>query len=200
MNILVFADVHGDKKSMVKLKEKVKQADLVLCAGDLTNFENNFVELLKEVDSWGVPCFFVHGNHEGEGTSHELIKSLQQVKYAHRKVFRFKDLYIFGWGGGGFTERDSEFEKKQPEFEKILKAKRFIFLTHAPPYNTPCDIVNEKHVGSKTSRAFIEKTQPLLCVAGHIHESAREVGRIGKCMCVNPGSEGLILKINKQQE
>lgn len=42
--------------------------------------------------------------------------------------------------------------------------------------------------GSTSVRAAIEKYQPLIGLHGHIHES-RNVARIGRTFCVNPGSE-----------
>jgi len=43
-------------------------------------------------------------------------------------------------------------------------------------------------VGSKSIRDAIEKHQPLLGLHGHIHES-RGSFKIGRTICVNPGSE-----------
>ena len=42
--------------------------------------------------------------------------------------------------------------------------------------------------GSTSVRAAIDKYQPLLALHGHIHES-RGVIRMGKTLCINPGSE-----------
>ena len=42
--------------------------------------------------------------------------------------------------------------------------------------------------GSTAVRTMIEKYQPLLALHGHIHES-RGTGKIGRTICLNPGSE-----------
>jgi Icc-related predicted phosphoesterase len=78
-----------------------------------------------------------------------------------------------------------------------------IFLIHVPPINTPIDEapllrdlkmqvdvtgIETAHVGSTAVRAVIEKMQPMVSLHGHIHES-RGVARIGRTLCVNPGSE-----------
>jgi hypothetical protein len=44
-----------------------------------------------------------------------------------------------------------------------------------------------KPVGSTAVREVIETNQPLLSLHGHIHEG-RGVSRIGKTLCINPGS------------
>jgi Icc-related predicted phosphoesterase len=41
-------------------------------------------------------------------------------------------------------------------------------------------------VGSPAVRAFIQESEPALCISGHIHESFGE-DRIGNTVCVNLG-------------
>jgi Icc-related predicted phosphoesterase len=43
-------------------------------------------------------------------------------------------------------------------------------------------------VGSTSIRKIIETHQPLLTLHGHIHE-AKGIERIGRTLCINPGSE-----------
>ena len=42
-------------------------------------------------------------------------------------------------------------------------------------------------VGSRAVRNFIEETQPLLAICGHVHEG-RGSTKLGATVCVNPGS------------
>jgi Icc-related predicted phosphoesterase len=80
-----------------------------------------------------------------------------------------------------------------------------IFSIHVPPYGSGLDIApqldkNLKPVlgpggapvmiacGSIAVREAIERYQPMLGLHGHIHES-RGAYRIGKTLCLNPGSE-----------
>jgi Icc-related predicted phosphoesterase len=80
-----------------------------------------------------------------------------------------------------------------------------IFNLHCPPFDTPLDLapeldktlkpvvgsggeVNMIHVGSKAVRHSIEKFKPFLGLHGHIHE-ARGFAKIGRTLCINPGSE-----------
>jgi Icc-related predicted phosphoesterase len=79
--------------------------------------------------------------------------------------------------------------------------ERTIFSLHCPPYGTGLDDAPEltaemdlkdaghavKPVGSTAVRDAIEKFQPALALHGHIHE-ARGTKRLGKTLCVNPGS------------
>jgi Icc-related predicted phosphoesterase len=70
-----------------------------------------------------------------------------------------------------------------------------VFVFHSPPRDTACDMIRaQAHVGSRASRAFIERHQPPLVLTGHIHESPRVSSayrdRIGRTTVVNPGQFG----------
>jgi Icc-related predicted phosphoesterase len=94
-----------------------------------------------------------------------------------------------------------------------------IFNIHVPPYKSQLDEAPEldkdlrpvlagnsmKPVGSTALRAAIQKVQPLLGLHGHIHEG-RGSSRIGKTLCINPGSMyeqgtllGAIVKLEKNK-
>lgn len=95
-------------------------------------------------------------------------------------------------------------KKFEPMIQNIRNMETVIFNLHVPPHNTPIDLAPELdetlkpvvrgggismiHVGSVTVRQLIEKYKPLLGLHGHIHES-RGFVRIGRTLCINPGSE-----------
>jgi len=99
---------------------------------------------------------------------------------------------------------EDELQSKIENLASSLKdVHKSIFLIHVPPINTAIDEapllqdlkmkvdvtgIKIAHVGSTAVRATIEKLQPMVSLHGHIHES-RGVARIGKTLCVNPGSE-----------
>lgn len=70
-----------------------------------------------------------------------------------------------------------------------------VFVLHSPPRDTLCDLTASRvHVGSRATRAFIERHQPPIVLSGHIHESPRVSSayhdRIGHTVVVNPGQFG----------
>jgi len=91
-------------------------------------------------------------------------------------------------------------EKIEALVSQIEDMESAIFNFHVPPYNTLLDVApklsedltpsvgEEAHVGSTSVLEAIKKYQPLLGLHGHIHES-RGVQRIGRTVCLNPGSE-----------
>jgi Icc-related predicted phosphoesterase len=87
---------------------------------------------------------------------------------------------------------------------QLADPSRSVFNLHVPPIRTSIDtapVVTEDlapviqggsvlmgSAGSEAVRAVIETHQPLIALHGHIHES-RGVARLGRTVCLNPGSE-----------
>lgn len=87
--------------------------------------------------------------------------------------------------------------------DKLKDPNKAIFNLHVPPHGSGIDlaplldtsvvpprpIVGEvSSVGSTAVRTAIERYQPAVGLHGHIHES-RGTQKLGRTMCVNPGSE-----------
>ena len=121
--------------------------------------------------------------------------------------------------------RDKPEEELEQMIERVANQvknpSQAIFNLHVPPYDTNLDIAPELDdnltprlslaggfkmipVGSRAVRKAIEKYQPLLGLHGHIHES-RFAQKLGKTMCINPGSEygegvlrGVVLELSRK--
>jgi uncharacterized protein len=86
---------------------------------------------------------------------------------------------------------------------RLKDPARGVVNFHVPPYGTQLDqapaldetlkpivkggAILTQSVGSTAVRTIIERYQPALGLHGHIHES-RGTARIGKTVCINPGS------------
>jgi Icc-related predicted phosphoesterase len=106
------------------------------------------------------------------------------------------------------TPRECSEEQLEKKLEKEIKrsnqTKNLICNFHAPPYGSGLDRAPKldkdlkpitdfgnpifENVGSKAVLNVIKKHQPLLGLHGHIHESAAHA-KIGRTICMNPGSE-----------
>lgn len=83
----------------------------------------------------------------------------------------------------------------QEDLGRLIKPssrKRTVYVMHSPPFGTRLDsIQGSKSAGSRSVRTFIEETQPLLTLHGHIHESPELSGsfsdRLGETISINPG-------------
>ena len=83
-------------------------------------------------------------------------------------------------------------EEDLDRLSKPLLPKRTVYVMHSPPFGTRLDLIQGgKSTGSRSIKTFIEKTQPLLTLHGHIHESPELSGayldRMGETLMVNPG-------------
>ena len=102
-----------------------------------------------------------------------------------------------GYGCGGFSLVDREFDKTAVKFRKIIKMnedKKIILVTHAPPYKTRLDKLGI-HCGNKSIRKFIDKNKIDLVICGHLHENFGKEDKINKTRLINPGPFGKILTV-----
>jgi Icc-related predicted phosphoesterase len=91
-----------------------------------------------------------------------------------------------------FLRKRETIEEDLDHLPKPLDSKRTVYITHSPPFGTRLDLIQGgSSAGSRSIRTFIEKTQPLLALHGHIHESPMLSGayfeRIGRTLSINPG-------------
>jgi Icc-related predicted phosphoesterase len=83
-------------------------------------------------------------------------------------------------------------EQELDRLEEPKNLKSSIYVLHMPPSNVSLDVCNDaRRVGSDAIYEFIKKTQPLLTLHGHIHESPQMSNKwhneIGNTICVQPG-------------
>lgn len=197
MRIVAFVDLHGSFTALKKLEEKAKRknADVIVCAGDLTIFEQNLDDILERLDSIGKRVLVVHGNHETEEIMKAMCRRLKNVEFIHKKIVDVNGYAFAGFGGGGFSLVDKEFEKWQKQSSARLRGKKIVFLTHAPPYGTSLDLIYDEHAGSKSLVKFIKHHSPLVVACGHLHENAGKRNKIGRTLAINPGPEGVIIEL-----
>ena len=194
MKILAFVDLHGDKNALNEVVEKGKKADVILCAGDISVFEAHMDKILDKLNQIGKPVLMIHGNHEMKEQLKDMCMDLENIVFLHRGLYEKDGVSFIGFGGGGFSRMDEEFEEFVAKVKPHLK-KKIVLMTHGPPFETNLDSLYDSNTGNKSYRRFIEKYQPLLAVSGHIHETAGAVDTIGKTYLINPGKKGRILKI-----
>lgn len=198
MKILAFVDIHGSLKALEKIKALAKQADTIVCAGDISVFENNLDTLLSELDKLNKTVLIVPGNHEDDEDLSKLANMFNNITDIHKKTF-IKENYLFlGYGGSGFSIVDKEFIKTSKKFEEIIKKhkdKKIILVTHAPPYKTRLDNIGGEACGNKSIKNFMLKVKPDLVISGHLHENAGKEDKINKTKLINPGPFGRIIAL-----
>jgi uncharacterized protein len=174
---------------------------------------SGWVDLAAErLQPQGIPLVMMPGNddwHEVE----DAIDKADFVLSAEGKTISLPDDYtLVSYGYSNRTPWDSPRELDDEQLGQRLKelvdplpdVSRAIYNFHVPPYGTSLDQapalsadfkpksrggqVEMINAGSRAVREIIERTQPMLGLFGHIHES-KGMEKLGKTVCVNPGSE-----------
>jgi len=113
MKILAFSDVHSDLDQISKLAKKAKDVDLLLCAGDISEFGDKIGQLFKALDI-GLPMIYIPGNHEDEGF--DVSKRFKYIKNIHKKSLCSDAVLFLGCGA-------SDKSRKLTSIEKIIAPK-----------------------------------------------------------------------------
>jgi uncharacterized protein len=201
MKILAFSDVHGSMKALSHLRKRSLQAELVLCCGDISIFEQDLPRLVHELSHFKVPVLVLPGNHEPSARLKKLCSQHKNLVYMDNRIFESDELFVFGSQGNGFALVDRQFEAVHKAFMPKLKERKgkdFILMTHAPPYGTALDRIGDGHTGNKSIRRFIMETKPVLAFSGHIHENRGRKDKLGRTVLLNPGPAGIMVTLDRK--
>ncbi len=193
MRLFAIADPHGNYSKIEELLEQSGDIDVVLIAGDITNFgpDEKALELL---DLFKPPILAVPGNCDHKS----ILKVIEESRATnlHNEAVKIDGVKFVGMGGSNPTPFCTPFEIEECDFDTNLNNligetaesdEPLVLLTHSPPYGV-LDEVNDMHVGCKALSSFLDKADLIVC--GHIHE-ARGIKRSGKTIIVNPGMAAL---------
>ena len=180
----------------------------------------------------GVKCYWTGGNDDKQENIDKVVSTDSFVN-VDGKVARIDDdheLASLGWSNPTpwKTPRECDEQELASKLDqltsKIAEPSSCIFNIHPPPYDSNLDTAPKLDasfdpprpvtpggqqvlipVGSTSVRAAIERTQPLLMLCGHIHETKND-SKIKRTLCINPGSEynagllrGVIVNVEKNK-
>jgi uncharacterized protein len=159
------------------------------------------------------PLYLIPGNDDDFAIDPVLDRAGWATINADGKVLEIPgglQLLASGWSNHTpwHTPREETEDELYARLDALAKQvsdpRRAVFMIHVPPYDSGLDtapLLDENlrptisagdvlrgPVGSTAVRRIIEDYQPLLTIHGHIHESGGE-RKIGKTLCINPGSE-----------
>lgn len=196
------AEAHGDEAKVGELFARA-MADSV----------RRWLELAEErLAGTGIRLYMMLGNDDEPALSQVLDASPLGVTCEDITVELAEQIQMLSCGIANPTPWDSPRELPEDQLAAHLEGlvgelddpSRSVFNLHVPPKATALDqapaldetlkpVVRGGSVvmtaaGSQAVRELIERHQPLVALHGHIHES-RGVTKIGRTVCINPGSE-----------
>ncbi len=181
----------------------------------------------KKLDGTSLRAYCSPGNDDMYEVD-EVIRCSKHVQLIEGQVTQLDanhEMIASGWSNHTpwHTEREEDEDQLKVRYEAMIcqlkDPRNAIFDIHVPPYKSGLDEAPEldknlrpvlagqslQPVGSTALRAAIQKHQPLLGLHGHIHEG-RGSTRIGKTLCINPGSMyeqgtllGTLVKLGKNK-
>lgn len=191
---LIIEDLKLGERAIKKLNNIPVPVYMVVGNLDYAKVQDAYdSESRKNQWKWGEQDFFS-----------AIIKKYKNIHRFDYSYLIYKNFVFVGAYGGTFPGRvkSKNYRKQKKILEKLFKKfkkenenKKLIFVSHNVPYNTKLDKIGTeahaeakgKHKGSKLIRRIIEKYQPILHIAGHIHESFGK-DKIGKTLCINTGA------------
>lgn len=193
MIIIALSDIHGSVDHLDNIAGDIAGADLVLVAGDITNFggRDQAEKIICALRQYNTPVFVVPGNCDTPNVDKYLRAEEIDINC---NLVDFAGFNLVGIGGSLPCPRHTPNESSEENYEVCLghlkemvgSKDKVIFVCHHPARDTVVDFTGDSHAGSVSIRDFIESSQPVLAVSGHIHD-APGVDHIGKTTLVNPG-------------
>lgn len=199
MRLLLFSDVHGNKKICERLVEKAREADIVIGAGDFGNMRQGIAATIKYLQPIKKPAIVVPGNAESFEELQQACKDWQTAHVLHGNGIVIEDIHFFGIGGGiPVTPFGSwSYDYSEKEAQELLKdcPEKAVLVSHSPPRGY-VDIASNGHrFGSTSIMETAVNKQAQLVVCGHIHESGGKYEYLQETPVVNAGPNGMIWEI-----
>ncbi|MBI2578982.1 MAG: metallophosphoesterase [Candidatus Aenigmarchaeota archaeon] len=199
LKILAASDIHEDTRAAKRLADKAEKynVDLVILAGDLTYFDNDWHGMIGPFLEKKKHVFFVAGNHDSIATA-ELLKEKYRINNLQERSAVVNNVGFFGCGGGNvginiLTDRET-FDALKKGFRNVRDAEKKIMITHMHPAKSTMEKVSG-YPGSSGVRKAIEELQPDIHLCGHIHETEGFEEKIGRTAVISLGKQGRIIEI-----
>jgi len=160
----------------------------------------------------GIRLYFMPGNDDLYSIDRVIDEFPSVANPDGKRLWIDDDHELIGVSNANMTPwhcaRDLEEEPLEARLNQVAalleRPSTALMALHVPPYDSGIDVCPEldanlkiiarggqilmKPVGSPAVRRLIERLQPLVTLHGHIHEAPGHT-RIGRTLCMNPGSE-----------
>ncbi|ADD08882.1 metallophosphoesterase [Candidatus Aciduliprofundum boonei] len=167
--LAIISDIHGNLPALKVVLERIEDADIILCAGDLVGYNPWPNEVIWEIRKRKIPC--IRGNHD------------RAVIYD--SYFRFNPYAATAasWTRNKLTKENMEYLYSLKDHLILdIEGKR-IALHHGAPFDEDRYIYPDEATGE-----LLEYDNADLLILGHTHVPFVNVFERG--VIINPGSVG----------
>jgi len=181
------ADIHGKKDRIERVRNNVAslKADLLVLAGDITNFISP-LDVLLRVNDLALPVLLVRGNSDFRRVD-DLCRFCANCIDLNGVRTRIRSIPFVGLSGTlpiPFHSRITLNENSCLKKIAPLVNSDTVFVTHTPPRGSQDLVVGRFHAGSSGLLKLVKRRQPPVVICAHIHESSG-VTTVGKTTVVN---------------
>ena len=174
MKICAISDLHG-------YKIPIPKCDVLIIAGDISNmgnvswFNNNFLQYLEDNKNKYDICFLVFGNHDDKIQMANITDGPEYIKILTNTGYEYKGKKFFGSPYCKYASNiiDTMNTFREPFLKKLfmdIPEDTDILITHNPPYGFGDTVMNQPyHLGSESLMDRINVVKPQIHIFGHIH-------------------------------
>lgn len=199
MKLLLFSDVHENRRHCNNLVEMAENVDVVIGAGDFGSFRKGIKETISYLKDITKPTIVVPGNAESYEELSKACKTWTSAYVLHGSGIDLNGTHFYGLGAAvPVTPFGSwSYDITESEAEQLLKncPEDAVLVSHSPPKGILDRSSSGQSLGSITVRNFIDQKSPKLVVCGHIHESGGQKEELNKTTIINAGPRGMYFEI-----
>ncbi|HEY1516062.1 MAG TPA: metallophosphoesterase [Solirubrobacteraceae bacterium] len=197
MRLLAFSDLHRDRQRAERLVQMAEEADVVVGAGDFATMRMGLEDTIEALSAIAQPAVLVPGNAESDTELWQACAAWKSAHVLHGQALQIGEVRFFGLGGGvPPTPFPWSFDLSEDEAAAKLEScpEDAILVVHSPPKGH-VDDAGDRHLGSESILAAIERKRPALVLCGHIHQCWGREATIGTTPVVNVGPDGRFFDI-----
>ncbi len=197
LRLFAFSDLHRDRNRAKDAVERGREADVVIGAGDFASVHLGLGGMIDVLSEIAAPTVLVPGNNESDDALWRACGGWTTASVLHGEGTEIDGIQFFGLGAGvPMTPFPWSFDLSEDEAAEKLEGcpHGAVLVVHSPPKGY-VDESRGRHLGSEAILRAIERTQPVLAVCGHVHESWGREAQIGPTRVVNLGPEGIFFDV-----
>ena len=197
MRLLIFSDIHNDKRALERLMDI--EADYYFAAGDMITWAKGMEKMGPILQRRAGKMYVIPGNHESE-TDVATMCTRYGLSNFHGQTMEIAGHQVAGLGYSNPTPFNTPGEYSEEELARRLdqfaSLEPLVMVCHCPPKDTLLDRIRPgMHGGSISVKEFIARCQPRYFFCGHIHEAEGVTIRIGATEATNVGKKGYLLEL-----